>query len=173
MTKPTPPPESLPLKETGLTSNQHHTTLACLARSCSEAKPSERPAVISCMRAAFLGAGSSAVTAATNNVAAIIAVTVLSGIVIISGFIVIIIQAWNRDASIIDARARSTILRKWGHKASTSTEIERAATLAILPIFLVREDLGAEMERAIELLQSTHRCRKGNNPSKGAYARLR
>jgi len=143
MTKPTPAPESLPLKGTSLTSKQRHASLTCTARSCSEVKPSEGQTVISfCMRAAFLSAGSSAVAAETNNVAAIITMAALSGIAIISGCMVIIIQAWNRDASIIDARARSTILRRWGRRASTSTEMERAATSAILPIVLVREDMG-------------------------------
>jgi hypothetical protein len=163
MTKPTSSQENLLLKASSLTSTQRHTSLACSAMSCPEVKPSEGQVVISfCTRAAFLSAGSSAVAAETNNVAAIIVMAALSGIVIVSGCIVIIIQSWNRDASIIDARARSTILRRWGRGASTPTEIERAATSAILPMVLVREDMCSDMARVIELLQSTHPCKIGD-----------
>jgi hypothetical protein len=155
MTKPAPSSENLLLEGGSPISKQRHTSLARSSTSCREVKLSEGQAVVSfCMRAVFLGAGSSAVAAGTNNVAAIITTAALCGIIIISAFIVIIVQLLNRDASIIDARTRSTMLRRWGRSASTPTEIEHAVASAIMPMVLAREDMHTDAERVIELLQS-------------------
>jgi len=163
MTKLAPRPGNRSLKGSDLTPEQRHTSLACPATDCRGVKRSEGQAVISsCMRTALLSAGSAAAAAETNNVAAIIALASLSGIATISACMVIIIQSWNRDATIIDARARSRILRKWGTRASTPAEIERAATSAILPIILAREDMPADTETVIKLLQPTRPC-EGND----------
>src|ERR1700679_3405177 len=105
MTEPASPTGNRPLKGSGLIPKQQHTSFACPATYRHVVKRSEGRAHISCyMRSAFLSAGSSAVAAETNHFATIIALAVLSGITMISACVVIIIQSWNRDATIIDAR---------------------------------------------------------------------
>lgn len=166
MTKPARPMATPPLKGSGLILEQRQTPLDCSAIPSGRAKCSEGQTVISfCMRAAFVSAGSSVFAAESNHITAIIAMAAVSIVAIVSACTVIIVQSCNRDVSIIDARARSTILRRWGRKASTPTEIERAATSAALPMVLAREDVGAAAEAVSELLQSTPPFRKDDNYS--------
>ena len=89
-------------------------------------KPLYAWAVISsCLRTALLGAGSSAVAAGTYDTAAAITLAILSATALLSSCTVVVIQSWNRDATVIDARARSKILRIWARRASTLAEMER------------------------------------------------
>jgi hypothetical protein len=130
-------PGNSPLKESDLIPTRRRAFVARTPRASGNKCPEGRSMISVCLRTALLEAGSSVVAAETSNISAAVAIAALSAIVTISACTVIIIQSWNRDASIIDARARSWLLRRWGRRASTLAEIERVATFAILPMVLL------------------------------------
>lgn len=85
---------------------------------------------------ALVSAGSSTIAIGTHNVIAVILLAALSCVSVIAACITAVLESWNRDTDIIDARTRAKSLRRWARKARTPEERERAARVALAPIIL-------------------------------------
>lgn len=92
-----------------------------------------------CRSTAVVSAGSSVIAIGTHNVISVILLAALSCVSVIAACITAVLESWNRDAAIIDARTRAKSLRKWARRARTPEERERAARVALAPIILSNE----------------------------------
>lgn len=93
-----------------------------------------------CRSTAVVSAGSSMIAIGTHNVISVILLAALSCISVIAACITAVLESWNRDVAIIDARTRAKSLRKWARRARTPEERERAARVALAPIILSNEN---------------------------------
>jgi hypothetical protein len=106
---------------------------------------------------AGVSAGSSVVAIAAHSVKAAILLAVLSCISITAACVTRVLESWNRDTAIIDARTRAKSLRRWARKAATPEERERAARAALAPMVLSGESPS-------ESLQNVLPPKTGNGP---------
>jgi hypothetical protein len=89
-----------------------------------------------CTPTALVSAGSSAIAIGNHSLTVAILLGALSCVSVTAACVAAVLQWWNRDAAIIDARTRAKSLRRWARKARTPEERERAARAALAPLIL-------------------------------------